>query len=652
MYTFSSYTITMLFYYHFMEPLICFPLLLMAIEHFLARGRYRCTALIGASFLVAFINFYFSIGSFLAAAIYGLCRIARGNVAGKGRTIASALGCAMVGILMASFILAPVFCYLNGGTREAVDRTYGLSESLYLLGYRAIYMFMPKLSEGLNPYLHVVSNWSGPAVALPVVGCFFALLYLLRHKDWLSLLLGVGLLCYLTPLNGAFTLFTSQTYVRWGYALCLFFILPTLRLIDQGEFSKADFRKYALLAIGVVALYYAANSVWFLKRHLSLGDFLHEADWPANLFLLFLLALSLVCLYAFVRTRRRGVLLWGIAICVGLQFAGSTGSREIARSKDDAWLANIDESHKVTFIDTSHPEGLRPFVYRTDFTISKTWNICLLTDRPSTGSWSSCINKAVTPLIFSADTVRQSVRMQYHPTCNRTSFDALMSVKQIIEYDKDPLFKAKDSLGRYKFVPAPVQGKRLAKKTDNETIYNFDYYIPMGFTYDSYMDQDVIMPFDTAKAVRMDIPLQLLAHLWVESGDTALAARYMRRGAMTTGLSLDSVCRERRRQVCDRFEGDTRGFSAHVDMRKANLLFFSVPADPGFKATVDGKPTRILKANLGLSAIAVDKGSHDIRFEYTPEGLRTGAIVSLLALLVTLAVVVWERKQRLSGHAS
>jgi uncharacterized membrane protein YfhO len=70
MYTFSSYAVSNLFYYHFLEPMIVFPLLLMAIERFLRREPYGGVCLTLASFLVFFINFYFAACSMFAAFIY------------------------------------------------------------------------------------------------------------------------------------------------------------------------------------------------------------------------------------------------------------------------------------------------------------------------------------------------------------------------------------------------------------------------------------------------------------------------------------------------------------------------------------------------------------------------------------------------------
>lgn len=75
MYAFSSYAISNSFYYHFFEPMIMFPILLIAIERFLCREKFSKTTLILAAFFTSFINYYFSICSFLAAAMYVFCRI-------------------------------------------------------------------------------------------------------------------------------------------------------------------------------------------------------------------------------------------------------------------------------------------------------------------------------------------------------------------------------------------------------------------------------------------------------------------------------------------------------------------------------------------------------------------------------------------------
>lgn len=60
---------------------------------------------------------------------------------------------------------------------------------------------------------------------------------------------------------------------------------------------------------------------------------------------------------------------------------------------------------------------------------------------------------------------------------------------------------------------------------------------------------------------------------------------------------------------------------------------------PGWQATIDGVPTPIHPANLAFRAVFAPAGSHRIVFHYQPDALRIGVPVSLVALLLTVALI-------------
>jgi hypothetical protein len=70
-----------------------------------------------------------------------------------------------------------------------------------------------------------------------------------------------------------------------------------------------------------------------------------------------------------------------------------------------------------------------------------------------------------------------------------------------------------------------------------------------------------------------------------------------------------------------------------VDARRAGRLVLLDTFYPGWKATVDGRPARIEAANAAFRAVPVGAGRHEVRFAYRPGSVRTGAIISLVALL-------------------
>lgn len=56
----------------------------------------------------------------------------------------------------------------------------------------------------------------------------------------------------------------------------------------------------------------------------------------------------------------------------------------------------------------------------------------------------------------------------------------------------------------------------------------------------------------------------------------------------------------------------------------------------GWKATIDGRPAEILRANYTFRAIELPEGSHKVNFYYNPESFRWGRVVSLTSLFLIL----------------
>lgn len=80
------------------------------------------------------------------------------------------------------------------------------------------------------------------------------------------------------------------------------------------------------------------------------------------------------------------------------------------------------------------------------------------------------------------------------------------------------------------------------------------------------------------------------------------------------------------------YQPNTISISTHVSGNE--LLFLSDTYDEGWKATIDGKPTAVLKADVAFRAITVPKGSHKIVFFYQPSSFTVGLLVSFLSLIV------------------
>ncbi|HLF15253.1 MAG TPA: YfhO family protein, partial [Bacteroidota bacterium] len=66
---------------------------------------------------------------------------------------------------------------------------------------------------------------------------------------------------------------------------------------------------------------------------------------------------------------------------------------------------------------------------------------------------------------------------------------------------------------------------------------------------------------------------------------------------------------------------------------------------PGWKAYVDGVETPVLRADWCLRALPITAGRHAVTMEFSPSGFRTGAWVSSLTLVLSIAGAYYRRKK-------
>ena len=76
------------------------------------------------------------------------------------------------------------------------------------------------------------------------------------------------------------------------------------------------------------------------------------------------------------------------------------------------------------------------------------------------------------------------------------------------------------------------------------------------------------------------------------------------------------------------------------------LLVLSDLFYPGWQATVDGRPAKILEANYVMRAVAVPEGAHEIRFLYRPASFRFGAAVSAAGCLAVALLILSHMRAR------
>jgi len=195
----------------------------------------------------------------------------------------------------------------------------------------------------------------------------------------------------------------------------------------------------------------------------------------------------------------------------------------------------------------------------------------------------------------------------------------------------------------------PMPGFRYVDTQNTFNLYENDNFLPMGFAYDYYILRE---EFD--KAATSAKSKLLLKAIVLEEDDADYNSDILWPLDLSNcGLGYDDFTedvKDRRTQCTDYFEKDNRGFSAHINLSKENLVFFSVPYEEGWSVTVNGEPAEVIKANIGFMAVRCPEGECDIRFQYMTPGLIYGIILSVGGLILLAGYLALFGVRKMMGN--
>ena len=88
-----------------------------------------------------------------------------------------------------------------------------------------------------------------------------------------------------------------------------------------------------------------------------------------------------------------------------------------------------------------------------------------------------------------------------------------------------------------------------------------------------------------------------------------------------------------------------------VEATTAGVLRVSESFDPGWQATVDGKPARVFIADLGQQAVFVPAGAHEVALRYRPRPWLVGIALSVLGWVTITGLGIGIARQRRGAPA-
>ena len=368
LYAFSGFSIYNVFFFHFHEPMIMFPLLLAALDAFIYDGKRIVFTL--AVFSACVVNYYFFVGQVLFVIIYFLMITLTKAYKFKVKNFLLLALEVIIGFLATAFILLPSVLGLMGNPRLAElpngwdSLVYSQPQKYWLiilsLFFPADMPAFPVFTPGSN------CRWASVAAWLPLVGMTGVIAYFqVCRKSWLKKLLAVLAVFACVPvLNSMFQLMNSSIYyARWFYMGVLMLVLATIKAFEN---RKTDWNRAirwsagitvgATLLIGLMPVSYTDEESGDIQNTVIGTQATFERYWLYVLMALLSLLAFVLIIKKFRRNKKRFTVMLTVGIlsvslftsyfiiATGYFSSSSTNAikEDIINRRDGITIADID----------------------------------------------------------------------------------------------------------------------------------------------------------------------------------------------------------------------------------------------------------------------------------------------------------------------
>ncbi len=660
LYALSGFSVYNIFFNHFHEAIIFFPLLLWSLELLITENKKGFFAIMVA--LTAISNYFFFYGMVVFTVIYYFVRLFSGCFKFKFKNFLTLIFEAVLGLLISAVFMLPTMAAVLGNSRLSEVLTgwsaimYG-KEQIYL-NILQCFFFPPDIPARPVFFPNAEVAWSSLGGWLPLFSVVGVWAFITHKKgNWLRRIIGIMIFMALVPiLNSSFYMFNTAYYARWYYMPILMMVLATVFAIEDSRVNWSSAYKWVLGITTVFALV-----IGLFPREMSdgkiksFGLYTNSGDFYIYRFL----ATAIISIVSLVVL---GILLKLIKNHKMQFIKSATAITMVISVIYAAYFIGTGKSHsydvKDIMIDALLEKELTisgdKDTYRIDVYESVD-NTAMYLDYSSINAFHSIVPVSVTEFW---EFVGEQRGVASRPTTESVGARTLLGVKYLLERNGGKEFT--DDLG-----DPLMSGFEFYSNEGHYTIYENKNYAPFGFYYDYYMT------LEQAKSANESDRSHLMCKALLLSDEQVQKYGYLFNNIEdfepTVGEKIENVLRfeyndaelkkdaERLRENgISSFEKEKSSFTAQIATEDEELVFFSVPFDEGWSATVNGKPVEIEKVNVGFMAVKVPKGESKISFTYKTPGLTLGLVVSAAAVFVfilyMLIALTYHRKRQRLGN--
>ena len=672
LYAFSGFSVYNIFFNHFHEAIIVFPLLLLAMEYLITENRRGYFALAVA--LCAVTNYFFFYGMVVFCLIYYFVRLASKDIKFKLSRFLWIAFESVLGVLMAAVLLLPAVLGVLGNERltHILLGWHGIMysrEQIYL-NIIECFFFPPDLPARPVFFPQAEVKWASLGGWLPLFGMTGVISWFAaRKKTWIKRMIIICAFMALVPiLNSAFYAFNGSYFARWFYMPILIMCLASSRVTEEEIDLKPGIKWTAAITLAftlVIGLFPQKNE----EGKITLGLFTENEtlNYKLRFWLTASVAIGsiivLAVLYKLLKKNTKRFIV--VSTVFVLIVSAGYGNFFIALGRMHSY------DIKSVIIDTLIEGDLKldgdKDSYRID-TYECVDNTGMYLGYSTINAFHSVVPGSVMQFYKFVGVERD---VASRPETSNPALRPLLSVKYLIDRDSDSS-DFKDENGKTK-----MPGYKYIKQENGFLVYENENYIGYGFSPDYYVTEEFLKPYSGSQKARMMLKAVVLTeeqvakysdilsdantirerhaedvlksqsvngdNLGLETEGEIITSAENSGDEITLGLTDSDLAKDAARlnqTSAKYFKTDNNGFEAVVNRDKKSLVVFSIPYDSGWKATVNGKAAEIEKVDIGLMAVAVPKGESNIRFDYETPGLYIGLITTAAAFAIFLVYFI------------
>ncbi len=641
LYAFSGFQTYNVFFNHFHDVTAFFPLLLLGFE--LLTQDHKKGAFALAVALCATISYFFFVCEVVFTIIYFFIRCTDKEFKIDLKTFGLLVFEAVLGVLISAAILLPAVIEVLSNPRVS-SRLYGLDMVIYSENVRIpriiqAFFMLSDMPARVNILNSDKARWASIAGYLPMFSMCGVIAFMrTRKKHWATKIIAVcGIMACVPILNSVFVLFNSSYYARWYFMPILIMCLMTAKVLDE---NRSDLKKGFIAVFVVCAIFIGIGLLPTQENgetvYGKVPEYpeLYSIQAIVTALMLVMLFFVIYCLKEKNKNWYRIVSGMTAAACVICMT--SSVLYGVAQGDDNAdyidRAINGSDNLDMAKLDGDMSDSQNTF-YRID-TSANVDNWCMFWGLSSMRTFHSVVPASIMEFYSAIDQTRDvASRME----TNLYPLRGLFSVKYYFnELSEDQLNG--DAQNNPPETMGNLVGFNYVDTQNGFNIYENEYYIPMGFTYDYYTTDSVIESAQEVQKTNILLEALVLDQTQINKYSDILQP-YEYDAANLNSETYKAVCEEKRSNSCYYFEEDTNGFDAAIQLDEPKLVFFSVPYEQGWSAEVNGEPVDIEKVSYGFMAVECPAGDNTITFTYETAGLTEGIVISITGWGILVAYV-------------